>query len=46
MTAAPGRDEEAYNELKRILSQRIEELENGAPTHPHSTALKTVSSAD
>jgi hypothetical protein len=31
LTDAPGRDEESFAQLKRIIKQRIQDLENPAP---------------
>jgi hypothetical protein len=44
--ASPGRDEEAFAELKRILNQRIHELENCASTNPISHPLINSEAAD
>jgi hypothetical protein len=45
-TAAPGDDEKAFAELKRILNQRIKDLENEARVSPVPHPLGTIRGVD
>jgi hypothetical protein len=45
-TAAPGDDEKAFAELKRILNQRIDDLEDEARVSPLPLPTVTIRNID
>jgi hypothetical protein len=46
LTEAPGREEKSFADLKRILKQRIQDLENCAAIPSHIARAKTANDAD
>jgi hypothetical protein len=44
--AIPGRDEEAFTELKRILNNRIDELESRGSIAPFRHPIENARDAD